>query len=103
MVVLVDDENRENEGDLVCAAELVTPEAINFMASRARGLICVAITDEHANRLALPPQAPENTSQFGTAFTISVDARRGVSTGISAGDRAHKVQTMMREERKSVV
>jgi 3,4-dihydroxy 2-butanone 4-phosphate synthase/GTP cyclohydrolase II len=98
MVVLVDDENRENEGDLVCAAELVTPEIINFMASRGRGLICVAITNEHANRLALPPQAPENTSPFGTAFTVSVDARRGISTGISAGDRAHTIQTMMRED-----
>ena len=98
MIVLVDDEGRENEGDLVCAAEMVTPEGINFMASRGRGLVCIAITNEHADRLALPPQTPQNTSQFGTAFTISVDAKRGVSTGISAGDRAHTIQTMMRED-----
>jgi len=96
MIVLVDDEDRENEGDLVCAAEMVTPEVINFMASRGRGLICTAITGELADRLALPPQTPQNTSQFGTAFTISVDAKRGVSTGISTGDRAHTILTMMR-------
>jgi len=98
MVVLVDDEGRENEGDLVCAAEMVTPEAINFMASRGRGLVCIAVTNEHADRLALPPQTPQNTSQFGTAFTVSVDAKRGVSTGISAGDRAHTILTMMRDD-----
>ena len=98
MVVLVDDEGRENEGDLVCAAEMVTPDGINFMASRGRGLVCIAITNEHADRLALPPQTPQNTSQFGTAFTISVDAKRGVSTGISAGDRAHTILTMMRDD-----
>lgn len=98
MIVLVDDEGRENEGDLVCAAEMVTPEVINFMASRGRGLICTAITSQHADRLALPPQTPQNTSQFGTAFTISVDAKRGVSTGISAGDRAHTILTMMGDD-----
>jgi 3,4-dihydroxy 2-butanone 4-phosphate synthase/GTP cyclohydrolase II len=98
MIVLVDDERRENEGDLVCAAEMVTPDIVNFMASRGRGLICAAITEEHANRLSLPPQTPQNTATFGTAFTVSVDARRGVSTGISAHDRAHTILTMMRED-----
>ena len=81
MIVLVDAEDRENEGDLVCAAEKVTPKVINFMASRGRGLICVAITEEHADRLGLPLVAPDNTSRFGTAFTVSVDARTGTSTG----------------------
>jgi 3,4-dihydroxy 2-butanone 4-phosphate synthase/GTP cyclohydrolase II len=98
MIVLVDDERRENEGDLVCAAEMVTPDIVNFMASRGRGLICAAITEEHANRLSLPPQTPQNTATFGTAFTVSVDARRGVSTGISAHDRSHTILTMMRED-----
>lgn len=98
MIVLVDDERRENEGDLVCAAEMVKPDIVNFMASRGRGLICAAITEEHANRLNLPPQTPQNTATFGTAFTVSVDARRGVSTGISAHDRAHTILTMMRED-----
>ncbi len=98
MVVLVDDENRENEGDLVCAAEHVTPDVINFMASRGRGLICAAITEERADRLDLRPQVAENTSSFGTAFTVSVDARSGVSTGISAHDRARTIQAMMQED-----
>jgi 3,4-dihydroxy 2-butanone 4-phosphate synthase/GTP cyclohydrolase II len=97
MIVLVDDENRENEGDLVCAAEKVTPDIVNFMASRGRGLICLAITGEQADRLGLPPQTASNTSQFSTAFTVSVDARSGVSTGISAHDRAHTIQIMMEE------
>jgi 3,4-dihydroxy 2-butanone 4-phosphate synthase/GTP cyclohydrolase II len=101
MIVLVDDEQRENEGDLVCAAEKVTPEIINFMASRGRGLVCLAMTEEHANRLALTPQAAENTSRFGTAFTVSVDAVRGVSTGISAHDRAQTIQTIMRDDCRS--
>ncbi len=95
MIVLVDDEHRENEGDLVCAAEKVTPEIINFMASRGRGLICVAVTNELADRLNLPPQAMENTATYGTAFTVSVDAATGISTGISAADRARTVQVMM--------
>jgi len=98
MIVLVDDENRENEGDLVCAAEKVTPEIVNFMALRGRGLICLAITGEHADRLGLPPQASNNTSQFGTAFTVSVDAAKGVTTGISAADRAYTIQLMMRDD-----
>lgn len=98
MIVLVDDENRENEGDLLCAAEKVTPEIINFMASRGRGLICLAMANEQANRLGLPLQAAENTSRFGTAFTVSVDARQGVTTGISAADRSRTIQLMMRDD-----
>ena len=88
MIVLVDDEDRENEGDLVMAAEKVTPEAINFMAKYGRGLICLTLTPERAEELQLTPMAPENTATFGTAFTVSIDARKGVTTGISAHDRA---------------
>ncbi len=87
-VILVDDEDRENEGDLVIAAEKVTPQAINFMAKHARGLICLAMTPERVEELQLPPQAVENTATFGTAFTVSIDARKGITTGISAADRA---------------
>jgi len=92
MVILCDDEDRENEGDLVFAAEKVTPEAINFMATHGRGLICLALTAERADQLHLTPMTPENTSSFGTAFTISIDARRGTSTGISAHDRAATIR-----------
>lgn len=88
MVILVDDEDRENEGDLTMAAEKVTPEAINFMAKYGRGLICLSLTEERLNELRLPMMVSENTSRFQTAFTISVDARKGVTTGISAADRA---------------
>ena len=88
MVILVDDEDRENEGDLTMAAEKVTPEAINFMAKYGRGLICLSLTDERLNELRLPMMVSENTSRFQTAFTVSVDARKGVTTGISAADRA---------------
>lgn len=87
-VILVDDEDRENEGDLVIAAEKVTPASINFMATHARGLICLALTPDRVEQLQLPPQAAENTAQFGTAFTVSIDARKGITTGISAADRA---------------
>src|SRR4029450_8234637 len=87
-VILVDDEDRENEGDLVIAAEKVTPQAINFMARHARGLICLALTPERVEELHLPQQAVENTAVFGTAFTVSIDARKDITTGISAGDRA---------------
>ncbi|HEX9156053.1 MAG TPA: 3,4-dihydroxy-2-butanone-4-phosphate synthase, partial [Nitrospira sp.] len=87
-VILVDDEDRENEGDLVIAAEKVTPHAINFMAKHARGLICLALTPERVEELQLPQQAVENTATFGTAFTVSIDARRDITTGISAADRA---------------
>ncbi len=87
-VILVDDEDRENEGDLVIAAEKVTPHSINFMAKHARGLICLALTPERVEELQLPQQAVENTAIFGTAFTVSIDARKDITTGISAADRA---------------
>ena len=87
-IILVDDEDRENEGDLVIAAEKVTPQAVNFMAKHARGLICLALTPERVEELQLPQQAVENTATFGTAFTVSIDARKDVTTGISAADRA---------------
>ena len=92
MVILVDDEDRENEGDLVVAAELVTPETINFMAREGRGLICLSLTEERADELDLPLMVTDNSSSFGTAFTVSIEARHGVTTGISAADRAHTVQ-----------
>src|SRR3954463_3264900 len=92
MVVVCDDENRENEGDLTLAAQFATPEAINFMATHGRGLICLALTDERCNELGLNLMAAKNESPFNTAFTISVEARDGVTTGISAADRARTVQ-----------
>ncbi len=91
-VILVDDEDRENEGDLVIAAEKVTPQAVNFMAGQARGLICLALTPERVEELQLPPQSHENTAAFGTAFTVSIDARRDITTGISAADRATTIR-----------
>ena len=93
MVILVDDEDRENEGDLVMAAEKVTPQAINFMATHGRGLICLALSPERVEELQLPLMVNENTAAFGTAFTVSIDARKGVMTGISAKDRAVTVLT----------
>lgn len=93
MIILSDDEDRENEGDLVIAAEKVTPEVINFMAKYGRGLICLTLTEERTEQLQLAPMAQENTSSFGTAFTISIDARKEVSTGISAKDRAVTILT----------
>ena len=93
MIVVVDDEDRENEGDLVIAAEFVTPEAINFMAKHGRGLICLTLTEERADYLRLFPMTQQNTSRFGTAFTESIEAREGVTTGISAYDRAHTIRT----------
>lgn len=93
MVIIVDDEDRENEGDLVCAAELVTPEIVNFMAVHGRGLICLPMTEERCDELNLTPQTSENTSSMGTAFTISIEAREGVTTGISAADRAKTILT----------
>ena len=92
MVVVVDDEDRENEGDLTLAAEFVTPEAINFMAKFGRGLICLTLTEERADYLRLPPMTASNSSRFGTAFTETIEAREGVTTGISAADRAHTIQ-----------
>ncbi len=93
MVILTDDEDRENEGDLVMAAEKVTPEAINFMAKHGRGLICLSLTEERIERLKLPLMVSDNTSPFQTAFTVSIEAAQGVSTGISAADRAHTIRT----------
>jgi 3,4-dihydroxy 2-butanone 4-phosphate synthase/GTP cyclohydrolase II len=93
MVILVDDEDRENEGDLTMAAEMVTPEAINFMARFGRGLICLSMTAEKCDSLKLPPMVQSNSSSFGTAFTISIEAKQGVTTGISAADRAHTILT----------
>ncbi len=93
VIIIVDDEDRENEGDLVCAAELVTPEIISFMAIHGRGLICLPLTEERCDELQLHAQTPDNTSNLGTAFTISIEARQGVTTGISAADRATTILT----------
>jgi 3,4-dihydroxy 2-butanone 4-phosphate synthase/GTP cyclohydrolase II len=92
MVILVDDEDRENEGDLTMAAEAVTPEAINFMATHGRGLICLSMLGDRVRHLQLPMMATNNQSPYGTAFTVSIEAREGVSTGISAADRAHTIR-----------
>ncbi len=98
LIVLVDDEDRENEGDLVCAAEYATPELINFMATHGRGLICVPLTEERCDSLGLHAQSPANTAQLGTAFTVSVDARKGTTTGISAADRSHTIKLVARDD-----
>src|SRR2546426_3831316 len=94
MIIIVDDEDRENEGDLACAAEKVTPEIINFMARYGRGLICLSLTEERLDELQIPLQVSEsdNTATRGTAFCVSIEARRGVTTGISAADRATTIQ-----------
>jgi 3,4-dihydroxy 2-butanone 4-phosphate synthase/GTP cyclohydrolase II len=93
MFILADDEDRENEGDLVLPAEFVTPEAINFMAHQACGLICLALAPEIVDRLKLPMMTQKNGTRFQTAFTVSIEAREGVTTGISAADRAHTIKT----------
>jgi 3,4-dihydroxy 2-butanone 4-phosphate synthase/GTP cyclohydrolase II len=98
MVILVDDEDRENEGDLCMAAEAVTPEAINFMAKHGRGLICLPMTPDKIDALDLPPMVDNNTSPYGTGFTVSIEARCGVSTGISAADRATTILTAMADD-----
>jgi len=98
MVILVDDEDRENEGDLVFAAELVTPEHINFMATHARGLICLAMDDAMIDRLELAPMVRDNQASLGTAFTVSIEARHGVSTGISARDRATTIRAAIADD-----
>jgi 3,4-dihydroxy 2-butanone 4-phosphate synthase/GTP cyclohydrolase II len=100
MIILVDDEDRENEGDLTIAAEKVTPEAINFMAKYGRGLICLALSSDIVERLRLPLMVYDNRSPFNTAFTVSIEARHGVSTGISAADRAHTVRTAVADDAK---
>ncbi|CAB3669546.1 Riboflavin biosynthesis protein RibBA [Paraburkholderia sediminicola] len=98
MIILVDEEDRENEGDLLIAADHVTPEAINFMARFGRGLVCLTLTAEHCARLKLPPMAEQNGTQYGTAFTVSIEAAEGVTTGISAADRAHTIRTAVHAE-----
>ena len=98
MVILVDDEDRENEGDLTMAAEAATPEAVNFMAKYGRGLICLTLTAEKCDSLGLRPMVRDNTSPFETAFTVSIEAKHGVTTGISAADRAHTIQTAAAED-----
>ncbi len=98
MLIVVDDEDRENEGDLTIAAEHITPEAINFMAVHGRGLICLALSAEKCDALDLPLMAAANTSRFGTAFTVSIEAAHGVTTGISAADRAHTIRVAIRPD-----
>ena len=100
MVILVDDEDRENEGDLCMAAEMVTPEAINFMAKYGRGLICLTLTDEKLKELELPMMVENNTSSFATAFTVSIEAREGVTTGISAADRSRTIEAAVSSDAK---
>ncbi|MFJ3483036.1 bifunctional 3,4-dihydroxy-2-butanone-4-phosphate synthase/GTP cyclohydrolase II [Pseudomonas sp. NPDC090202] len=101
MVLLVDDEDRENEGDLLLAADRCTPQAISFMANEARGLICLTLTDEHCQRLGLEQMVPSNGSVFSTAFTVSIEAATGVTTGISAADRARTVQAAVAVDAKA--
>ena len=100
MIVLVDDEDRENEGDLVAAAEIVTTETINFMAKYGRGLICLPLTEEKCDSLGLHPQAVENTAKLQTAFTVSIDARDGITTGISPADRAQTIKVTVADDTK---
>lgn len=100
MVVLVDEEDRENEGDVIIAADLVTPEAVNFMARHARGLVCLTLEEERCRRLGLAPMAAVNRSGHGTNFTVSIEAARGVTTGISAADRAHTVRVAIAPDAK---
>ncbi|VFQ43944.1 bifunctional 3,4-dihydroxy-2-butanone-4-phosphate synthase/GTP cyclohydrolase II [Desulfoluna butyratoxydans] len=101
MVILADDEDRENEGDLTMAAEAVTPEAINFMAKYGRGLICLPMSSQMCDHLDLPMMVDDNTSQFGTGFTVSIEAKKGVTTGISAADRATTILTAVADETKA--
>ncbi len=101
MVIVVDDEDRENEGDLVMAADKVTPEAINFMVKHARGLVCLSLTEDRVRRLGLSMMSEQNQSQRSTAFTVSIEARHGVSTGISAADRAQTILTAVADNAKS--
>jgi 3,4-dihydroxy 2-butanone 4-phosphate synthase/GTP cyclohydrolase II len=101
MVIVADDEDRENEGDLTMAASKITPDAINFMTKYGRGLICLAMTGEKLDELHLPMMVGENTSKFGTAFTVSIEARQGVTTGISAADRAHTILTAIDPKSKA--
>ncbi|HYA66979.1 MAG TPA: 3,4-dihydroxy-2-butanone-4-phosphate synthase, partial [Burkholderiaceae bacterium] len=101
IVILIDDEDRENEGDLAFAAEFVTPEKINFLAKYGRGLICMPITADHARQLNLAPMVGSNRSAHGTNFTVAIEAAEGVTTGISAADRAHTIRVATRPDAKS--
>ena len=101
MVILVDDEDRENEGDLVMAAELATPDAINFMAMYGRGLICLSLDEARCQQLDLSMMVDDNRSGFGTAFTVSIEAAEGITTGISAADRAHTIRTAVSKDAKA--
>jgi 3,4-dihydroxy 2-butanone 4-phosphate synthase/GTP cyclohydrolase II len=98
VIVLVDDEDRENEGDFMVAAEKVTPEIVNFMALHGRGLICLTLTEDKCQELDLPQMVSRNTAKYGTAFTVSIEARKGVTTGISAADRAHTIVTAIQDD-----
>ncbi len=100
MVILVDEEDRENEGDLVLAADFVTPEAINFMIRHARGLVCLTLSEEICDGLALPMMTSRNGTSFGTNFTVSIEAAEGVTTGISAADRARTIQVAVAKNAK---
>jgi len=101
MVILMDDEDRENEGDMIIAAEHITPEAINFMATHGRGLICLTMTKERCENLGLPPMVQDNNAQYSTAFTVSIEAAEGVTTGISAADRSRTVQAAVAKDAKA--
>jgi len=101
MVILIDEEDRENEGDLILAADHVSADGINFMAKHGRGLICLTLTRERCERLRLPPMAAHNGTKHGTAFTVSIEAASGVSTGISAADRAHTIRTAVAREARA--
>ncbi|MDF1535577.1 MAG: bifunctional 3,4-dihydroxy-2-butanone-4-phosphate synthase/GTP cyclohydrolase II [bacterium] len=98
VIILVDDEDRENEGDFMVASEKVTPEIINFMSLYGRGLVCLTLTEDRCRELDLPQMVSRNTAKYGTAFTVSIEARKGVTTGISAADRAHTVLTAIRDD-----
>ena len=102
MVILVDEEDRENEGDLVLAADFVTAEAINFMATHGRGLICLTLTEERCHQLDLPLMVSANRAPLGTNFTLSIEAASGVTTGISAADRARTIQVAVKADAKPV-
>ena len=103
MVILVDEEDRENEGDLMLAAEHVTPEAINFMVTHARGLVCLTLTRERCEQLGLAPMASRNGTRYGTAFTTSIEAAQGVTTGISAADRARTIEMAIKGTAQDIV
>lgn len=101
--ILVDDENRENEGDIVIPAQFVTPQIVNFMIQNARGLVCLTIEESLATKLDLKPMVQNNNSKFGTAFTVSIEARSGITTGISAFDRSHTILTAIKGNKQDIV